>query len=224
MASAIEMFGPPVSEFAGIRLDLGNLPAPSRAWFTTVDGSELVQVQHDRFALNWSQNPSGDEYPRYGWMRSKFEEKFRLFTTWVRNAELGPVELNQCELTYVNHIASGKGWETYDQLADVFTVWNSPEVQPQGALIENANFALRYRFFDDNGEPLGRLHVESVPAQSIETGSPLFVLTLTARGRPDGSDFEACLATLDRAHALTVRTFMSITTAGMHQIWGLQHD
>jgi hypothetical protein len=48
----------------------------------------------------------------------------------------------------------------------------------------------------------------------------MFLLTLTARGRPGSDGIPGVLQFLDVGREWIVRGFTSITTATMHKIWG----
>ena len=61
--AAIEQFGPPERKGPGVRFEVGVMPIP-RFWFVNQDGSELVQVQRDRFIRNWRKKDGGPGYPK----------------------------------------------------------------------------------------------------------------------------------------------------------------
>ena len=42
-------------------------PPPCRQWFIAAAGNDLVQLQADRFCVNWRKVNPGDKYPRYGY-------------------------------------------------------------------------------------------------------------------------------------------------------------
>jgi hypothetical protein len=58
-----------------------------------------------------------------------------------------------------------------------------------------------------------------MPAMDLKTQQPMFVLTLTARGRPIGEGIEGALAMLDIGREWIVRGFASVTTRTMHDVW-----
>ena len=62
-----------------------------RTWFRTEAGTQLIQVQRNRFAYNWRRAETSDEYPRYpvvvDRLRSVFSSFLSLFLStanWVR--------------------------------------------------------------------------------------------------------------------------------------------
>jgi uncharacterized protein (TIGR04255 family) len=97
----------------GIQLQTLNVPPTPRFWFINESGSELIQVQRDRFIKNWRKIGSGDQYPRYEQLRTGFDQDFKQFEDFLKRNQLGAVRVNQCEVTYINHIVAGTGWETH---------------------------------------------------------------------------------------------------------------
>jgi hypothetical protein len=57
------------------------------------------------------------------------------------------------------------------------------------------------------------------PAIRNEDGVEILQLTLTARGKPDGSDLESVLNWLDVGRQWVVRGFTDFTSEQMHTLW-----
>jgi uncharacterized protein (TIGR04255 family) len=93
----------------GLQLQaLDRLPV-SRLWFVTDQGNEMIQVQPDRFIRNWRKEGQGEQYPRYEAGKKLFERDFGVFQEFLTDNRLGSPQVNQCEVTYVNHITAGRG-------------------------------------------------------------------------------------------------------------------
>lgn len=117
-------------------LELGFEPKPIRCWFKNKNGSELIQVQRDRFIFNWKRDQEDQSYPRFDYIRNRFVEHFRTFESFLRESGLGEVKSNQCEVTYINHLVSGQGWDHFGQFEHVFSVWSghhsmAPWLEPE---------------------------------------------------------------------------------------------
>src|ERR1700674_3283047 len=84
---------------------------------------------------------------------------------------------------------------------------------------EDVSFRLRFRMTDEIGTLQGRLHVILQPAYRTVDTHPIYVLTLTGRGKPQPQDLERSLHLFDCEHEWIVRGFTSITTTSMHRIW-----
>ena len=122
--------------------------------------------------------------------------------------------VKQCEVTYINHIVAGEGWETHADTDKVFTICRQPQSTYPGKA-QDLTFRARFPIFDHSGSFVGRLHVTLQPVMRLSDGKPMFVLDLTARGQiGDGTDF------FNLGREWIVRSFTALTTPSMHKIWG----
>jgi uncharacterized protein (TIGR04255 family) len=182
------------------------------------DKLRLIQVQPDRFVLNWRKLDTDTKYPRYENLKKAFQSELALFLGFVAEQELGGFEPTQCELTYVNHLAAGQGWQDLRDLAKVIAPWSGVTTEAYLPDIEDVGFAWQHRF-DDDGSPIGRLHVQLQSAFRVSDGARLLNLQLLGRGAPLGDGLDGVLAFTDRAHEWIVRGFTAITTEHMHEVW-----
>ena len=95
-------------------------------------------------ARNWRKVGEGDQYPRYERIRESFEEDFSTFAAFLRRQDLGELKLNQCEVTYVDHVVAGEGWERHGQVDEVATLWAKRQADGFLPEPENVRFAVRY--------------------------------------------------------------------------------
>lgn len=116
----------------------GNLFPLPRVWFVHKDRALLIQLQTDRFYLNWRRIPGG-EYPRFGQMLPLFSDYVNRWRKFVDESGIGPLHINKCELTYVNHIFEGEGWSGVSQISNVLSP--SLVVPPQGRLPDPVGLA-----------------------------------------------------------------------------------
>jgi uncharacterized protein (TIGR04255 family) len=219
---------PPMTEKFGLRpapapsfsVDLMNVPPLPRCWFLNEAGTELIQVQQDRFIRNWRKVGTGDEYPRYERIRKSFEEDFSRFVAFVRREKLGEMKPNQCEVTYVDHVIGGEGWARHGQIDEVVTLWAKRKADAFPPEPEDVRFAVRYLIPSSEGEPLGRLHFELQPGILKAENRPIFVLNFTARGRPETEDIDGVLKFFDLGRDWAGRAFVAVTSERMHEAWG----
>jgi len=218
----IERFGgADVMRNVKVQFQILDAPPPARVWFMNNEGTELLQVQQDRFVHNWRKTKSEDEYPRYTYLRTKLIEELQLFLAFVEEEKIGKVVFNQTEVTFVNSIVSGEGWERHGQLDNVLTIHSGSYSDDFFKEPENVQTALRYVIPGADQTPLGRLHISVVPVISLQNKKPAFNLTIIARCGPDGS-LDDTLRCLDICHRWVVKGFASITTKEMHLVWGRQ--
>lgn len=199
-------------------------PPPPRLWFLSPEGNELLQVQRDWFACNWRKLTPSHEYSRWQSRWQAFEQGWELFAEQVARHFEPEVEHLQCEVTYINHIEPEGVWQHHGQLDRVITLARTPHEPeaPSGQFLPEAeavNLNARYVMQDDNGVPIGRLHVAVTEAYKRNDESPVIQLALTARGRPDGKGFDGVRRFSERAHVWIVKSFCALTTPLMHEAW-----
>lgn len=215
-----EKFEPGAPVKIGLQIETCDVPPLPRIWFLNEDGSHLLQVQPDRLIHNWREAGLGYAYPRYERLRKAFAEEIRLFENFIERERLGELVVNQCELTYVNHIEPGEAWQRHGELSEIFQNWSElrnrsflPEPEDVGV---NARYVMRTL----QGVPFGRLHAKMQAAWRISDKRPIYVLNLTARGLPQDSGAEGALTFLDTAREWIVKGFADLTKPRMHRTWG----
>ena len=195
----------------------GTFPMP-RVWFLTEDGQRLVQVQRDYFIVNWRRLDTGAVYPRYPVLRETLIEEIGLFQQFLEKEGLAPVRAVQTELTYVNHIDARDANGGRKSLSRIVRIWAGDKAVGKLPPFEEASVQAHYVMRDEE-KPIGRLHITIEPQRYVKDNTPLYALTLVARGVPRTSDVDGALAFLDRGHEAIVEGFTAITTDEMHASW-----
>lgn len=210
---AFEVFPEPLKPPLGLRIESYEHPPIPRFWFVNKSGTELVQIQRDRFIRNWRKVGEGDQYPRYEKLKARFEEDFNLFQGFIAAQGFDNIKVIQCEVTYINHIVDGEGWSGYEEAGKVFSLLREPPVRYPGPA-QTITLHSRHVIEQEDGKPIGRLHTDLKPAVRTKDGRQMFVLDLTARGLlGERVDF------FDVGREWIVRSFAGITTPAMHKIW-----
>ncbi|MFV0443189.1 MAG: TIGR04255 family protein [Planctomycetaceae bacterium] len=176
--------------------------------FAAEGQTRLLQLQPDRFAMNWRRKP-GDEYRRFNDTKADFFGLLEEFRRFCLGTGLGEVSTDMFEVTDVNQIDCPPGRGTAEFVADVF---EGIDLQPP----EDAASWLPYPFgttfnrLYDFGDLLGRLYAEiSVVADSDHE---YILYKLTARARIEPSTCEQDLeARLQLAHDWVVKGFVATT-------------
>ena len=200
----------------GITFQFGGPFVEGRLWATSVDGTELLQLQSNWFARNWRKVGAGSEYDRWPSRRAALESSLRELQSYLGEIRMDLPSIRQCEVSYVNHIAL-EG--VADGHAGVGHVLCGQEALSGSLPVEQATIQARYVIPDDGGRPIGRLHVGMSPALDA-AGKPIYVLELTARGKPETPTTEASLVFLDHGRSAINATFVALTTPEMHTAWG----
>ena len=189
---------------------------PFRAWFLDEKGNQIIQIQKDRFIYNW-QKVAGDEtYPRYQSVRSKFQTEWERFRSFLNKQSLSQPDINQCEVTYVNHIEYEKGWKGYGELSKVIAPWSGKHSGNFLPSPENINLNVTYRLKDNQG----RLHMDMQPVLRARDAKEVLQLNLTARIVPSSSNAEDAVKWLDLGRLWIVEGFDNVTTPEIRKVWG----
>lgn len=214
-----EDFDQPARKNVGISLNVLSGPPPSRLWFYNEAETELVQVQPDRFIFNWKRGLVAAAYPHYENIRPSFEAEWAHFQEFVTSNGLGNIEIRQCEITYINHIESGVGWEGLGELDTVLTVWSGNRQSTLLPPPEVINLGIRYPLPGSRG----RLDVLAEPAIRNDDNKAIVQLTIIARGVPEESSLKGVLEWFDFAQGFVREAFVDLTTEKMHSIWGIRN-
>ncbi len=202
-----------------IEFSLMQLPEVPRYFFITKSGNELIQVQQDRFGHNWRKTGEGDEYPRYERIREQFKANLEVFCEFLAAERLGRFAPTQADITYVNHIVSGEGWEKFGEIQKVVNVQALEYSDSFLTEAESVSHSERH-IIRTGDKPIGRLHITVEPGYRVADRKPILNLTLVARGYPISGNIDGVLSFLDLGREYIVRGFASITRSEMHKIWG----
>ena len=211
LSPTFETFGLPSK--GGKQLDFITGAAHDRFWFLREQGDELIQFQQDRLLHNWRKVEDKDnEYPRFESMIQRFKSELNRLENYLNRLSSQQLSINQCEISYINHISSEVGQALIASDWFRFLMFDSKE--PEG-------FAISFReiFYDENRKPQGRLLCEAATA-SKRDGSRILVMNLTARGAPNGTDIQSALQFLSTGRDLIVSRFAELTTDEAHKRWG----
>lgn len=218
LSPAIEVPMPDIGR-SRIRLQLGEVAAV-RSWFLSRDRSRLIQVQRDRLLHNWRRDEGDGLYPRYSALLKSFRSAYTTLDRFVKERELGEIVVQQCEVTYINHIDAGTTWRRHGQAHKLVTPLTGRYSDRWLGEPEQVQLAERHAITDEDGEFIGRLHITLEPVLRLDDRNPAYALTLTARGAPLSAGLKGAVAFLDVGHEQVVRGFTSFTSASMQKEWG----
>jgi uncharacterized protein (TIGR04255 family) len=210
---ATELIGVPFVS-AVPQFEILNVPPMPRYLFLSSESSFIIQVQQDRFTVNWRRRSVGETYPRFEAVLEKFSEMAEKFKSFLLDEGLGVIAVTQAEITYVNRIETSALPGKVESIVSVLSSRYS-----DGFLHDpdETNLSLRFPLFEDNNLR-GRLHIVARTGTSVGPGSPMNLM-LFARGKPQGSDIKAAqdFFLIGRKHI--VSAFASVTSKEMHLTW-----
>lgn len=212
---ASETFGTSRSGRVGFTVET-SFPNP-RLWFLNTDGTRLLQFQSNRLVVNWRQSNTSQPYLRYTGLKALLIDTLTVFGQFLSDEGLGPIAPDQSELTYVNHIAAGEPGDQRKPLSTFVRCWKD-ELDMQGLeSVEETSFRSQYVVRREG--PPGRLFVELDSAYTNVDRTPIYVLTIVAKGAPNSPDVNGALGFLDDAHRWVVNSFTHLTTVEAHNLW-----
>jgi uncharacterized protein (TIGR04255 family) len=211
-----EVFGGP--EVPGLKLNIGLVTGPirKRYWFLSLDNTELIQFQPDRFIHNWRKvKKENNTYGHFEEIIEKYAIELARLDEHFQKKSWGPLVPNQCEVTYVNQMPL-----VDENGAEIPLSFYFRNIDPSsvGAVSDFA-FNLRTPFLDEKQQPIGRLYIECSTGIDDE-GKPLIGLNLTMRGAPAEPSCASALKLLEAGRTQIDKTFVKITSDAAHKKWG----
>jgi uncharacterized protein (TIGR04255 family) len=149
-------------------------------------------------------------------LKPYFENEWRRFLAFLSENGIQEPAVLQCDITYVNHLEIGHGWNSMADVGNVFTFVNSVEGFPFIGAPETATLNMNFVIPPEQG----RLRVTVRHARRLADGTELLQFTLAARGAPKSSSWDDVATWLDLGREWVVRGFAHLTTPAMHEVWG----
>lgn len=205
----------------GMRFEfqLSNTPPTPRIFMVSESNAKVLQVQENMFGYSWRKLRPEHEYPRY----SKIVEDFKLelveFEKFLSDEGLSELSPSQCEVTYLNHIFPEGVWDDHSNIDKVVPSTAPRLTEEFLPLPEQIRYASQYVIHDENHAPIGRLYVSVEPRHAMDGETPICVMSLTVRCKPQGPDINGIIKTMDIGHEWIVRGFATLTSTEMHDAW-----
>jgi uncharacterized protein (TIGR04255 family) len=191
-----------------------NVPLP-RVWFVNMKDDQLIQFQFDRFYFNWRKRER--KYPRYQYVIKNYLKILDVLRDFFINNDLGELKPLEYELTYLNHIPQGEGWETIEDLPNLFRdfIWNmSAERFLQNP--QKITWGIEFQLPEQNGT----LFVNLKHGIKKSDKRPILILELSVKLIDDSILIEKILEWYNLSHEYIVRGFSDLTTPEIQKIWG----
>lgn len=214
-----QLLQPQFETFGGANLQpsfkfqFGAPPAGSRLWFVSDDENNLLQFQPDRFLTNWRKRPNPQAYPRFEGLAESFRSNLSLLAQSLESDFQYKIDINQAEVAYINLIPV----DDLSQAGKWFSLWSGSLLN-----IEALNTSFTEVMVDTNGKAFARLIHEIQSVFADDGRHKAFSLTLTFRGKPNGTDIQSAMEFLSTGRDAIVTRFGEITTGEAHKFWGRQ--
>lgn len=190
-----------------------------RLTLQNADRDRMIQLQDTRFLLNWRKRTSGTEvkYPSDKVLIGEFESKFAFLEKFVAEHNLGELQLNQWEITYVDSFPQDELWQSPADWQHIL-----PGLFGTLSTTTQSELSLEHRAAEWSYEirpKKGRLHVNAQVGFLTESGRPSLLLNLTARGPIGGSGIASLREGLDLGHLVSVREFLAMVDPEIKAKW-----
>jgi uncharacterized protein (TIGR04255 family) len=112
---------PPIAAHTGLNLQTGT--PKTRGWFKNSEENYLIQLQDDRFVLNWRR--TGDTYPRFGnqggqnGIVDKTLEIFNDFEEFCEKNLKEEPSVKHLELGKINVLQQNEYWDNVEELSEI---------------------------------------------------------------------------------------------------------
>lgn len=213
IAHTIEKFGVLPREVPQQLKFLKQLPLP-RVMYFSADKQFLIQIQKDRFILNWRNFDTDEcEYPRYTTLKQRFLDELSIFNDFLNKNDLSSPQYNQVEFTYTNHIDSEShiAKEVFNDVIDESRY--SPSLE-----LETFDIKLKHLLKKGN-DNIGRMYTSVDLGNRISDGSGVYILKFTTRTHPLEPSLSGAIEVMDIMRNEINNSFSAITTPKMHSLW-----
>jgi uncharacterized protein (TIGR04255 family) len=191
------------------------LPLP-RQWFISKDKQGLIQLQGDCLFYNWRRIEENSAYPSYKSVVASYKKYSAVFRDFLRDLNFPTPVVTGCELTYVNHIPQEHGWESIDDLSNVFRdlTWRKDSgrfLPTPRDLSWGMHFSL---------PTAGTLRVSLSPGTRVRDQMPTLKFELSAKVALQAKSFDDIWEWLDLAHQWIIRGFVDLTQEEIqYKVW-----
>jgi len=171
---------------------------PIRTWLVSENDEFLVQIQSDRFYVNWRKR--GGHYPRFtpkdGVGARTLDEFARFHDFCVREIGQEPVPL-QAQLTKVDHIIEHQHWRTFAELAQMV-----PWLTDFGRFSRSGDPSIAMRFIEPRDDGHLSVALDMLPAEAVQPPASGRVLKIEATAtKTTAGESSAFARVLERANA-----------------------
>ena len=207
--------GPIPTGGINFNFQIGVISELPRLYMIDETSTRLVQLQRDRFGVNWRRAGGEGVYPRYDEaVRPSLVDACNRLVKALGSLGLEIPKVSAIEVTYVNPIPLPGG----AAIEAAIRPW-SGKLGPELGGAEPTSISLQLVF--PIPEIDGTMSAEAVTATRTSDGVPAVLLNLVVRAAVNVS-IEQAIEKVDIARDWIVRGFASLTTDAMHDFWQRQ--
>lgn len=189
----------------------------TRVWFSNSEQSCLLQIQNDRFCYNWRKKIEEEsldnslDYPHYEKNLDSFFSYFSIFQEFIEKNNLGSIEPNMAELTYVNQVL----YNNISEVNGVFKDFNWPKTERFLSEPEGFNHFVAFNIKDN----LSKARVVINSTQRPYDGKSVFGIQLSTSGQLQAIDHNEIKNWYNTSHNWIVNAFTDLVTEEAQKKW-----
>jgi len=177
-----------------------------RIWLINKEDDNLIQIQKNKFFFNWRKREKN--YPHFDDISIMFFENLKKFSDFLSTNDLGSIEPNNFELTYINNIPKGEGWDDIKLIGKLIPdiTWNTNEerfLHDPEAITWQAVFNLP--------DKMGKLIAKLQTAVRRIDNHPLIIFEIAVRGIGSNKTEKGMRDWFSMAHEWIVLSFEDLT-------------
>lgn len=199
---------PPVTDDQPSGLMIHEGVGDLRSWLISEDEAFLIQIQSNRFYLNWRKR--GGDYPRFSdhhgepkGVLSRALTEFEQFTVFCKTSIGQEPSVVRIDLTKIDHLLKGDHWKDSADLARMM-----PKLAPLMELSKTNDPIVAIRFHEDRARGKLLVAIDSVgfniPSENPKRGIKLETRFANIQSMDPRSDFEWANAELNNVFDLLI--------------------
>ena len=211
---AIESFSNQIPE---PQVRISNVPDFDRILFIHESGDRILQVQRDRFTFNWRKIEEGQRYPGFSTIFAGFKDFYTRFRENLNNQGIGEIIPLQYELSYINQLMHGDGWDTLGDIGKIYQMFaDSQQLDSFWSGAESVILQTSFPISDVQG----RLHFAISNRIKMPEQRQTLQTDFTVRGFPENTESEM-ITWFKSARDQIIEKFASMFTEDIQtQVWG----
>ena len=211
---AVETFPNPIQQ---AELRIGNAPDLARIWFIHEDESRILQVQRDRFTFNWRKTEFDPKYPGFSSIFERFEDFYNRFGKVINTLGIGEVAPLQYELTYIDQLFHGNGWNTLEDIGKIYNLF--VDSQQSDSFWSGAEFMNLQASFPVE-DLHGRLHFTTSNRVKMPEQRHTLQTDFTVRGFPENAEYAMNMWFKSARNHIRGKFASLFTEAIQTRVWG----
>lgn len=196
----------------------GEMSFLPRVWYITRDEDRLLQIQPDRFLLNWRKREISDVYVGFEQCQKWFLDDLNGLLEFLINEGLGKIIPKQLELNYINHVSRDDLLGDLRNLSEIFPVLRLSEWSEDGRIPLPEKFSCQFQVVSP--DHAGEMLITLATAIRAEDTMPIIHLSFQVIVPLPENESVSLEPTLNSAHDWIVHVFKGmVPVSALQKYW-----